>query len=134
MDHLIAVAEAVLRSYSGASENVIMLSDDSDDEPPIYISDDEEDGGSKRQGRGAPLTAHSVFVQWVAQWLACVHIVLEDGRDRSPVTLTKLKKTKILPLTSGVRVAAQDGSLFFPSDGDSGKEQVQHNTFGRSKV
>ena len=119
IDHLITVAEAVLRSYSGASESVIMLSDDSDEDSPILISDDEDE--SSLQGRSTPAT---VIVRWVAQWLACVHIVLEDEGDRSPVTLGKLKKTKILPLTSGARVAAQDGSLFFPADGDSGKYTV----------
>ena len=121
IDHLVTVAEAVVRSYSGAS--VIMLSDDSDEDSPIFISDDEDDNesSSKRRGKSAPVTSHNVFVRWVAQWLACVHIVLEDERDRSPLTLGKLKKTKILPLTSGARVAAQDGSLFFPAEGDSGK-------------
>jgi hypothetical protein len=119
IDHLVTVAEAVVRSYSGAS--VIMLSDDSDEDSPIFISDDEDDNesSSKRRGKSAPVTSHNVFVRWVAQWLACVHIVLEDERDRSPLTLGKLKKTKILPLTSGARVAAQDGSLFFPAEGDS---------------
>ena len=126
VDHLTAVAEAVIRSYSGASNSVIMLSDDSDEDAPTLRSYDEEDDGSPCNKRGrlsgkvAPLTPHSVFVQWVAQWLACVHIVLEDEGDRSPVTIGKLKKTKILPLTNGARVAAQDGSIFFPSDGGSG--------------
>jgi hypothetical protein len=121
IDHLVTVAEAVVRSYSGASDSVIMLSDDSDEDSPILISDDEDDNesSSKRRGNSAPVTPHSVFVRWVAQWLACVHIVLEDERDRSPLTLGKLKKTKILPLTSRARVAAQDGSLFFPAEGDS---------------
>ena len=123
VDHLIVVAEALVRSYSGAStSSVIMLGDDSDEEDaPILISDDEEMGGSGDQGDGASHTPHSVFVHWVAKWLACVHIVLEEEGDRSPVTLGKLKKTKIIPLTNGARVAAQESRLFFPPDGDSGK-------------
>ena len=125
VDHLIAVAEAVVKSYSGASHSVIMLSDDSDEDYTVEISDGEEsDGAGQRQRNRTKAdrpSPHSVFVQWVAQWLACVHIVLEEEGDRSPVTIGKLKKAKIIPLTNGVRFAAQDGSLFFPSDGDSGK-------------
>jgi hypothetical protein len=114
IDHLIAVAEAVLKSYSGDSHSVVMLSDSD--------SEDSMDGGLEweRQGRGTK-TVHSLFVRWVAQWLACVHIVLEEEGDRSPVTIDKLKKIKIIPLTNGTRMAAQDGRLFFPADGDSGK-------------
>ena len=128
IDHLVAVAEAVLKSYSGGSHSVIMLSDNSDDESPILISDSEEsvDDGHEEEGRKkstktVPHSPHSLFVCWVAQWLACVHILLEEEGDRSPVTIDKLKKVKIIPLTNGTRLAAQDGSLFFPADGDSGK-------------
>lgn len=127
IDHLIAVAEAVLQSYSGGSHTIIMLSDDSEDE---IISDSEESDGGIEAGRlgrstkAVPPSPHTVFVQWVAQWLTCVHIVLEEEGDRSPMTTDKLKKIKIIPLTNGCRLAAQDCSLFFPSDGDSGKSRV----------
>ena len=128
LDHLIAISEAVLKSYSSGTHSVVMLSDDSDDESPILVSDSEEsvDGGCEegrreRSTKTVPLSPHSLFVQWVAQWLACVHIVLEEEGDRSPVSIDKLKKVKIIPLTNGARLAAQDGSLFFPADGDSGK-------------
>ena len=124
IDHLIAVAEAVLKSYSGCSQSVIMLSDDSEDD----ISDSEESVGYQNRRKMAQSSPRSVFVQWAAQWLACVHIILEEEGDRSPITVGKLKKIKIIPLTSGARLATQDTSLFFPSDGDSGKPSHDNST------
>ena len=108
------VAEAVVQSYSSTSNSVIMLSDDSED----ALSDEDDDSSLRSRGR---VNSHTMFVQWVAQWLACVHTLLEEDSDRSPVTVGKLKKTRIIPLTNGAQVAAEDGSLFFPFDGASGK-------------
>ena len=121
IDLLIAVADAVLKSYSGGSHNVIMLSDNSDGSLDEESDDEIEIEGHQRNSKKVPFSPHATFVQWVAQWLACVQIVLEEERDRSPPTLDKLKKIKIIPLTNGSRVAAQDGSVFFPADGESGK-------------
>ena len=121
IDHLIAVAEAVLNSYYLSSQNVTVSSDDSDDET---LSDSEESDTAHKKRESFKMiqsSPHSIFVKWVAQWLACVHIILEEEGDQSPVTVGKLKKTKIIPLTNGTRLATQDCSLFFPSDGDSGK-------------
>lgn len=121
VDHLVAVAEAMLKSYKRAS------CDNTDAD--IFMSDDEESdsGGLQAQKNGQVYSSlHSVFVQWVAQWLACVHIILEEDGDRSPITIGKLKKTKIIPLMNGDIYAAQDSSLFFPSDGDSGKYISTH--------
>lgn len=119
IDHLITIAEAVLKSYSGKSQDVVMLSDS--DDGSLCSDDEESDGKSSKK----PTTSHTVFVQWVAYWFACVHIVLEEEGDRNPVTIDKLKKIKIIPLTNGARLAAQDGSLFFPADGDRGKQPVE---------
>lgn len=115
IDHLITIAEAVIKNYSGETQDVIMLSDS--DDSSLSSDDEESDSGSSKK----ITTSHAVFVQWVAYWLACVYIVLEEEGDRNPVTVNKLKKVKIIPLTNGTRLAVQDGSLFFPADGDSGK-------------
>ena len=117
IDHLIAVAEAMLKSYDRASCN----SDDADGESFMSDSDDSDSGGLQKRSSQVPSSFQSVFVQWVARWLACIYIVLEEDGDRSLITIGKLKKTKIIPLMNGDLYAAQDSSLFFPTDGDSGK-------------
>ena len=131
IEHLIVIAEAVQKSYSNRSQSVAMPSDDSESslsyESSMEESEEEEEGGRSQgrtrvsSARGGASTDHSVFVQWVARWLVCVHLVLEAERDRSPPTINKLKKIKVLPLTNGSLVSAQDCTLFFPPDGDTGK-------------
>ena len=74
--------------------------------------------------KGGASTDHSVFVQWVAQWLVCVHFVLEGERDRSPPTINKLRNIRVLSLTNGSLVSAQECTLFFPPDGDTGNYHI----------
>ena len=121
IDHLIAVAEAVLNSYQLSSQSMTVPSDDSDDETALSLSDSDSDYEKGKRFKMTQMSPRSILVKWVAQWLSCVHIILEEEGDQSPVTVGKLKKTKIIPLTNGTRSATQDCNLFFPSDGDSGK-------------
>ena len=60
------------------------------------------------------------FVQWIASWLACVHIVMEESNDLTSATRDKLKQLQIIPLSDGKLGAICEGSLFFPTDSEKG--------------
>ena len=60
------------------------------------------------------LSPWSMLVQWVAHWLACVHVVMEETRTTSPSTLQDLRRLKIIPLTNQSLVSLDSGAVFFP--------------------
>ena len=75
-------AEAVLNSYYLSSQNVTVSSDDSDDETDLSLSDSEESDTDHKKRESFKMiqsSPHSIFVKWVAQWLACVHIIRGVG-------------------------------------------------------
>ena len=62
-----------------------------------------------------------VFVRWIANWLACVHVVMEEGGGGGggghSRMADKLKDLHILPLEDGRFVtASQQSGIFFPPD------------------
>lgn len=66
-----------------------------------------------------------VFVRWIANWLACVHVVMEEGGSGGHSLMAdKLKDLHILPLEDGRFVtASQQSGIFFPPD-YRGKEHL----------
>lgn len=69
------------------------------------------------------VTPRQLFVQWIANWLACVHILLEEGGGVAgggahawPARVEMMKDLPLLPLEDGRLVAATEGGIFFPPD------------------
>ena len=130
LDHLIAIAEAVVASYvarliSNTTTNETILIHDSDSELDSE-EEEEEGGGGENGGRGGGKKtrterAKAAMMQWLSCWFACVHLVMEEERDRNLLSLNKLRQVKVIPLASGAFVSARDGGLFFPPDGEIGE-------------
>ena len=120
LQHLKEVAETALDIFSKAkqdSEDFLALSRDSEEEE--FADSDDSDYTIPTKTR---LTLHQRFVKWVANWLACVHLIIEDTNDVSVVTaIESLKKLKILPLVNGSLVSTEDSALFFPPDFNKGE-------------
>lgn len=114
VDHLKEVARVVLRCFRDAR------SDEADDDMSLSDYEDDEDGyhfskGSKTR-RVRVDKSRFIMVQWVAQWLACVHIVIEESTALARTgLLEKIHDLCILPLEDGSFVSAGEGNtLFFP--------------------
>ena len=97
IDHLLAVAEYALKEYKSK-------------------------GGRTLQDLS--LEESKYFVKWIAHWLACVHSLMEDTRDFTTNTLSKLKRLPIIPLSNGDMVSIESGPIFFPPESDTGMKQI----------
>ncbi len=68
----------------------------------------------------ASVGPREMFVKWIANWLGCVHVLLEEacGGDSSEHTLmaAQLRDLSILPLEDGSFIAAAKSGIFFPPD------------------
>lgn len=114
VDHLIEVAQVVIKLYK---EPVDRRSDSSDSDSDSEESSNE---GTLAQVIKAPKHLRKVLVRWIANWLACVHMVMEDSNDMGTETVDKLRKFAVLPLEDGTMATTSEGSLFFPPDGNTG--------------
>ena len=112
IDHLLAVAEYALKEYK--SKRGSALQDLSLEEPLIEDDDEEFD----------ELSPSKYFVKWIAHWLACVHSLMEDTRDFTTSTLSKLKRLPIILLSNGDMVSIESGPIFFPPDSDTGMKWI----------
>ena len=108
IDHLLAVAEYALKEYQ--SERGRTLQDLFLEESLMEDDDEELDENDLSK----------YFVKWIAHWLACVHSLMEDTRDFTTNTLSKLKRLPIIPLSNGDMVSIESGPIFFPPDSDTG--------------
>ena len=107
IDHLISIAQDVLTAYSSGSKHSFVAS-----------HCDEVDSGDTLSGN---VGEH--VINWIANWFACVEIIMYANHDLSTITLSKLKALAIVPLSSGSIVSAEGNSIFFPPNQDnSGKE------------
>ena len=114
LHHLKEVAETALGIYSEAQQ-------DSEDFLTFSRHSEEEFAGCDNSDYAPNKTKHRRFVKWVANWLACVHFIIEDTNDVSVVmAIESLKKLKILPLLNGSLVSTEDSALFFPPDFNKG--------------
>ena len=101
IDHLKEIADIVIQCYN--------------DKPVLDTTEDfvyDEDDTLAESSR-------DLFVKWIANWLACVHIVMEEavgsGRPQA-LMVGVLKDLAILPLEDGRFLAPAAGGVFFPPD------------------
>ena len=106
VQHLVTVAEQVLASYSiHKREEFKYLRKSESAESYLEEMDLEEKAQQENP--------HELFVQWVANWLACVCTVMDETRDVSSATTNSLKKLAILPLSNKSLTSLENGTLFF---------------------
>lgn len=103
IDHLKEIAEVVIQCYTDQST--------ADTSELVYDEDD--------MFVGEKVTSRDLFVQWIANWLACVHIIMEEevgsGRPHA-LAISMLKDLAILPLEDGRLVSSSTSGVFFPPD------------------
>ena len=114
VDHLVEIAQVVIELYR---EPVDRRSDPADGGSDSEESSDED---ALAQVIKVPRHFRKLLVRWIANWLACVHMIMEDSNDMCPETIDKLKKFAVLPLEDGTMATTSEGSLFFPPDGNTG--------------
>ena len=115
VDHLIEIAQAIMKLYSEppdmTTDSISTHSGDSDSD-----SEASSDEDIVCQTVKEPKHSRKALVRWIANWLACVHMVMEDSNDVGAETIEKLKKFVILPLEGGGMASTGEASLFFPPD------------------
>lgn len=125
VDHLKEVARVLLCYFHNVKneegeerEDVIVISD-SEDEDDYHSSKEPMDFQSQRCKEES---SRDLMVGWIARWLACVHIVVEESSALARTDLLdKIKDLRILPLEDGSFVSADEGStIFFPPDNFKG--------------
>lgn len=114
VDHLVEIVQVVIKLYREPS---VRMDDFSDNDIDSEESSDEE---ILAQIIKVPKRYRKVLVCWIANWLACVHMVMEDSSDMGTETIDKLKKFALLPLEDGTMATTGEGSLFFPPDSNAG--------------
>lgn len=108
IEHLKEVAEVAIKHFEGNDAIIIIEDSDSD-----FGSDDFE---------GASIGPRELFVRWIANWLGCVHVLMEEsgvgagGSSLHSVMANRLRDLPILPLEGGSFVAAAQNGIFFPPD------------------
>ena len=125
LQHLTEVAQAALRLYfKGIQENVGSSSGNPDYED-YSDSDDSTDTSDVQECLPMQWDSkdfRNVFVKWIANWLACVHLIIEDTNDVSTAaSIETLKKLPILPLADGTLDSTETTSLFFPPEFNKGR-------------
>ena len=106
VDHLVEIAQAMIKLYT---------------EPTNDFSDsDSEESLDEETLVEMPKHSRKLLVRWIANWLACVHMVMEDTNDMGMETIDKLKKLAVLPLEDGTMSTVNEESLFFPPDDNTG--------------
>ena len=89
-----------------------------------YIEDEDCDDkvnvNSLFPSRSDRVNRRGLLVQWIANWLACVHIVMEESDGVHSLMIDTLKDLEILPLVGGKFASANDCGLFFPPDYNKG--------------
>ena len=116
VDHLVEIAQVVIKLYKEpVTYNRKNDSSDSDSDSEASSDDETLAQMSKR-----PKNFRKALVRWIANWLACVHMVIEDSNDMCTETIDKLKKYAVLPLEDGTMATTSEASLFFPPDSSTG--------------
>ena len=122
VDHLVEIAQAVVKLYTQSPD----LSSDCSD---FADSDCEEDEDIICQTIKVSRHSKKHFIRWVANWLACVHMVMEDSNDMGTETIEKLKRFAVLPLEGGMMATTSQSSLFFPPDDTAGEAEIVNVVF-----
>lgn len=98
VDHLISIAQDVVAAY---------LKHHTNQSPQVDSLDKAESGN-----------VDEIVIRWIANWFACIEIIMHSNNDLNTTTLSKLKKLKIIPLSNGSIVSAESNSIFFPPSQD----------------
>ena len=114
IDHLVEVAQAVLRAVEGGDRGYTSEDDSSDTDD---FSDTERDANAPGY-LSTSATQGDSLLSWIANWLACVHIVMEENSDMG--ALEKLKQLALLPLEDGTLASTTESALFFPPESSAG--------------
>jgi len=115
VDHLVEVAQTVLQ----AVEDDDSSSNSEDDSSDLDDSSDTESRHGSFHRSSSHATKGKNLLNWIANWLACVHIVMEDGSDMG--ALDKLRQLPLIPLEDGTLVSTIDSALFFPPESSTGE-------------
>ena len=118
VQHLVTVAEQVLASYNRHKEEGFKSLKKSE------CAEIQIDTETQQEH------PHELFVQWVANWLACVCTVMDETRDVSSATTNSLKKLAIFPLSNKSLISLENGTLFFhkqESDKGMSKSILNYN-------
>lgn len=119
IDHLVEVAQAVLQAIEGGDHGYTSEDDSSDTDD---FSDTEHDVNAHGYSSTSATQGDSLL-SWIANWLACVHIVMEEDSDMG--ALDKLKQLALLPLEDGTLASTSESALFFPPESSTGKGAVE---------
>jgi len=130
LEHLKEVARVLLSYYETSSSSGV---EKKEDDEVVVISDDDDDfdddciiTGVAGCSRKYADSARKSMVDWIAGWLACVHIIIEETSALGRTDLLdKIKDLRILPLEDGSFAAVKEGgTIFFPPD-FKGNEYIQ---------
>lgn len=125
IQHLTEVAQTALRLYFKGNQDDVGSSIgnlDYDDYTDTDDSTDTSDAQECLPMQWSSIGSHEIFVKWIANWLACVHLIIEDTNDVSTATsIETLKKLAILPLADGTLDSTETTSLFFPPEFNKGR-------------
>lgn len=129
IQHLIEVAQTALNMYSNDSRDTFAGGTDPEDSDTDCDDSDDYTFQTVSQTQFAFSRSYKTFVRWIANWLACIHLIIEDATDMHIVnSIEVLKKLPILPLEGGAMVSAESTSLFFPPDLNKGLISLLINT------
>ena len=112
IDHLKAVAEVIIQRFHLSKKED--LNDDYDFSDDDSDSFDYEPSFAPSKSKGQ--MPWSLFVKWITNWLACVHMIMEDSREIQSLLVDKLKDLPILPLENKTFATAAESGIFFPPD------------------
>lgn len=98
VDHLISVAHDVIDGYLSQRNQSIVHTNN-----PKDASD-----------QTASQNAEEILIKWIANWFACVEIVMCSNHDLTTTTLSKLRDLRVVPLSNGNIVCAESNNIFFP--------------------
>ena len=111
IDHLREVAQVAIQHFQpGSSKNQAIVIGGSDSDSELYEDAVEEQATGPRE----------MFVKWIANWLGCVHVLMEEGGVGSSGLHSSmadtLRELPILPLEDGSFIEAAKSGIFFPPD------------------